>query len=140
MTVGFDGRRRDLRDLHLACRGRPGEAKELVGQLVEQPARVARRQPADGNLLRQIAAFDVVHAGNDVERVAVPQDLSEHDRARVPLPRELARLSQTHCLRTLELRVAQQVERVLVIDDVDVTPLGEVTRQHVDAPLPQPVE
>jgi hypothetical protein len=120
--------------------GRAGHVEQVARDGVEQRPRVAGARGAVLRLVELAPRGHVVERGHHEQRVAGALHAPRDHRPRPGAAGERPRVVEREAARLVELEVAQQVERALVVGHAHVLPLREVEREHVDAPLAQPLE
>ena len=138
-TIRLDGAGGLLHKVHRQTRCTL-QVQQLTGDVGKQNARIGPLLRSGARFVGGVALRHVVEARGHDEGIADFGDLPGDDTAGTGLLRDAARVVESHAGGAFELRVAQQIEGVFVVHDMQVLPLRERQREHVERAFPQPVE
>ena len=138
-TIGFHRRGGLRREIERHPRS-TNEIEQFAGQLLEKSAWIGRAQRRRPGTIGDFAGAGIVQIGGRDDGVAGECELAEYHTTRAGAPGQTLCVFETHAPCFVETFIAQQIERAFVLHDVQVFPLCQGEREHVEPTFPQPVE
>ncbi|MEO8450693.1 MAG: hypothetical protein ABI647_12915 [Gemmatimonadota bacterium] len=118
---------------------RPGKIEQLGCQLVKQRPYVVARTSVSLNDLEALPARDIVHPGDDVQRIASAGVVTQDNGPHSSLPGQSPGKLEPDRAVPIPFRRHQIVDSILV-DHGKIAPLRQGQRQHVDAAVAKPCQ